>query len=535
MHLDNTSITAYNHIRQRNIDRKLCYAPMHNLYFGQDGNVTACCYNRTFTLGQYPAQTLSEIWNGEKIKALQNEIGANHFATGCNYCNEQFDAANFSGLHANLYDRYADVRLDSISVANILHIIKYKIKALFKRNYGQWSLPAGTSPQPRIMEFELSNICNLECAMCFGTFSSAIRKNRDQLPPLPMHYDSAFVGQLEAFLPYLWEAKFYGGEPFLIPIYYDIWESMMRINPNIRIHITTNGTILNEKVKKILHKLNVTLILSIDSLEKETYESIRKNANYERVMENMQYFEKVAKKKQTALSLAVCPVRLNWQEIPRIVQYCNEKNIKIYFNTVWYPAHLSLHNLPVEELNTIRQYYNTTKWKVQNTAQAENVKAFQSYVNQVNKWADAATAKAKAAAEEKRQSAERLKAWQMKSAAQVLNNPPFTLDFRQDINPEALRAAAAQAPSPVAFILAYFEALCEAIEAYASKTDPLQLAIRKSNAHALCEQLLTRMNAADMIQQIINNNHEHTARYIIDMQLNEIMNPGEVFSDFTNA
>ncbi|HMO40049.1 MAG TPA: twitch domain-containing radical SAM protein [Saprospiraceae bacterium] len=535
MHLDNTSIKAYNHIRPRNITRKLCYAPMHNLYFGQDGRVTACCYNRTFTLGQYPAQTLSEIWNGEKIKALQNEIGANHFATGCGYCNEQFDAANFSGLHASLYDRYADVRLDSISAANIMHIIKHKIKALFKRNYGQWSLPAGTSPLPRIMEFELSNICNLECAMCFGTFSSSIRKNRDQLPPLPMHYDSAFVEQLEAFLPHLWEAKFYGGEPFLIPIYYDIWESMMRMNPNIRINITTNGTVLNEKVKKILQKLNVALILSIDSFEKETYEAIRKNADYERVMENMQYFEKVAKEKQTVLSLAVCPVRPNWQEIPLIVQYCNEKNIKIYFNTVWYPAHLSLHNLSIEELNNICQYYNATKWEVHNTTQAENVNAFQSYVNQVNKWADTATAKAIAATEKTRQLAERRKVWQIKSAVPALHESSFTLDFRQDINPAALRAAAAEAPSPAIFIMAYFEALCEAIEAYAANPDPLQLAIRKSNAQTLCEQLLTQVDAADMIQQIINNNHEHTARYIIDMQLNEIMNPGEVFSDFTNT
>ena len=62
--------------------------------------------------------------------------------------------------------------------------------------------------------------------MCGGKWSSAIRKNREGLPPLKNHYDKDFVKQIREFLPFLREARFIGGEPFLINLYYDIWEAI---------------------------------------------------------------------------------------------------------------------------------------------------------------------------------------------------------------------------------------------------------------------------------------------------------------------
>jgi len=56
--------------------------------------------------------------------------------------------------------------------------------------------------------------------MCHGSIIEH-SQNRDKLPLSPLAYDDAFVKQLK-IIPYLKEAKFYGGEPFLIPIYYDI-------------------------------------------------------------------------------------------------------------------------------------------------------------------------------------------------------------------------------------------------------------------------------------------------------------------------
>jgi MoaA/NifB/PqqE/SkfB family radical SAM enzyme len=75
---------------------------------------------------------------------------------------------------------------------------------------------------PKVMEFELSNECNLECVMCNGSFSSSIRKNREKLPPIISPYNDDFVNELDAFIPHLTDAKFLGGEPFMIEIYLKI-------------------------------------------------------------------------------------------------------------------------------------------------------------------------------------------------------------------------------------------------------------------------------------------------------------------------
>lgn len=569
----NNVIEQYNSDRLLNMRRKLCHAPFQNLWFGRDGKVTACCYNRTVVLGQYPEQSLKEIWTGKVIQDFRAEMTAHSFGTGCDSCAEQLEAANFAGLHARMYDRYADAPLGGMyqKAAELVKSerpfsVLYKEWDYFKTKVGkifsnrrfanrirtiiyqeikQFFRPKSTNSQanniyptfPRSLEFELSNICNLECAMCFGEFSSSIRKNREQLPPLPIYYDAAFVDQLEPFLPHLWDAKFFGGEPFLISIYYDIWERMIEINPHTIIHITTNGTVLNEKVKRVLEKLNVILIISIDSFEKDTYETIRKNASYERVMENMSYFEKVAKEKRTLLNLAVCPMILNWQEIPRMIQYGNDKGIYIYFNTVWFPNSLSLRSLPSEELKKIITFYNEFEWSENDIVEQHNVATFKSYVNQIKKWQEIALESEIADTQEKYRFTERVKAFRQTNPIfdaieyariESQKNPEFS-------NNQELISIAAQAESPENFIFSYFETLCQAIQIYTDKPDDLLLAIRKSNVQTLCEKLLSQHLPDEIIHCIIQNNHEHTARYIIQMNFDAEHSLGAIFSPLTSS
>ena len=117
-----------------------------------------------------------------------------------------------------------------------------------------------------------SRIPNLECIMCYGNFSSSIRKNREKLPSTPTVYDEKFLESLDPIIPDLKYVKFLGGEPFLINIYYEVWERIIECNPNCLIDVQTNGTILNDRVKDILERGNFRIGVSLDSLKKETYE-----------------------------------------------------------------------------------------------------------------------------------------------------------------------------------------------------------------------------------------------------------------------
>ncbi|NLB27229.1 MAG: radical SAM protein, partial [Bacteroidales bacterium] len=309
---------AYDKHRYIGSQPLLCYAPFKNLYFGISGNVRACCRNESYIFGSYPQQSVKEIWNGRKVFLLREKIKNNDLSLGCYECYQHLKGGNFSAVIAKMFDTQ-------------------------KLN----------SHYPSMMEFELDNTCNLECNICAGRLSSSIRKNREKLPPYKTPYDSNFVTQLEEFIPHLEEARFYGGEPFLIKLYYEMWELMIRINPKIKIYVQTNGTILNDRIKKLLEKGRFIINVSVDAMDKQLFEKLRINANFDTVMENLLYFYHYTRRKKTFFCITPTMMRDNWQELPKLISFCNSLNIPLFYNTLYSPKHFALNNLPEDELKKI--------------------------------------------------------------------------------------------------------------------------------------------------------------------------------------
>jgi MoaA/NifB/PqqE/SkfB family radical SAM enzyme len=312
----------------------VCHAPFVSLNFEQNSNVRACCYNFKHVLGKWPEQRIADIWRSKEAEQLRDWIRQDELGGGCSECGSMIVAGNHHGVRAKYYDEYAPAGIGSA--------VKYLRNGLM-----------GHIGYPKVMEFELSNRCNLECVMCNGYFSSSIRKNREKLPTLESPYDERFVDELEEFLPHLTDAKFLGGEPFMIDIYLSIWERIRKVNPNMRIHITTNGTFLTDRVKKLLEGLRAGIILSIDSVDRETYSKIRINGDFDRVMSHLDYFRDYTRRKDTFLSMAACPITLNWHEMPDMLRFCLERDIALYFNAVFTPVELSLREQPVEQQERI--------------------------------------------------------------------------------------------------------------------------------------------------------------------------------------
>jgi len=301
----------------------LCYAPFLSLNFDQSGNITACCFNRSHILGLYPAQSISEAWNGTPNKELRRAMKDFNDQLGCSKCTRMIEESNFESVLIKHFDEYAELTLNEKKNQWWRYKSQNKLANRIEKNL-----------LPVVFEFEISNNCNLECIMCGGNWSSAIRKNREGLPVIKSPFDEAFVQQVSKYLPTLKRANFLGGEPFLISLYYSIWESIIEINPSIDVAITSNGTVLNTRAKKIINNLpNCRITLSIDSLNKTTWENIRRNGNFETLLENLQWLRNSGKLK----SFSVCPMIQNWEEIPEIAQYCQDNALDIYFNIVYGP------------------------------------------------------------------------------------------------------------------------------------------------------------------------------------------------------
>ncbi len=370
MTIDKKWIKSYNNTRISRVNKRIiCHAPFQSINFTQNGNATVCCYNRTHVLGCYPTDNLKKIWFGKEAQQLREFIKKNDLTKGCETCAMQIESNNFASVHARHFDFQSD--------HPIKHLLK-KIKSYFKTKH--------FVAYPRVIEFELSNTCNLECVMCNGYFSSSIRKNKENKPPMKMVFDDHFIDQLTEFIPHLTDAKFLGGEPFLIPIYFKIWDKIKELNPACRLHITTNASIINEKSWEILEQLKSTIIVSIDSLDATNYNRIREGADFNLVMQNVEKLHAYTKNNDSDMNFSVCPMTLNWREMPAIIQHGIDKKIYIYFNTVFYPQELSLKHISRNEAEQILSFYNEYQFNGIGHFYAYNLRQIEGLKNMIRYW-----------------------------------------------------------------------------------------------------------------------------------------------------
>lgn len=296
-----------------------CFAPFVSLTFDTVGVVRACCqHSRYHPLGRVPEQSLDEIWNGEAAQQLRAAVRQYDFDRGCGFCKWQVIDRNYSGVYARHYDWLADG--------------------------GEW---------PRVMEFMISNTCNLECVMCCGEWSHLIRARREKAPPLPKVYGEKFFQELRAYLPRLRLAKFAGGEPFLSQESFHVWQLMTELDLRTHCFVTTNGTIYNAKVEQVIERFPCDLAISMDGTTKATFESVRINADFERFLSNLERFQAYRRRRGTTINLNYCLQRKNWHEFGDFVQFADAQDVVAFVCTVVYPKEESLYDLPADELRRV--------------------------------------------------------------------------------------------------------------------------------------------------------------------------------------
>src|SRR6185295_558420 len=80
-------------------------------------------------------------------------------------------------------------------------------------------------------------------------------------------YGASFIDEVLPHLPRFREARFGGGEPFQNELCFRIWDRIAGLPGMPEVVISTNGQILDDRVKDLLERLKPTLVVSIDSLD----------------------------------------------------------------------------------------------------------------------------------------------------------------------------------------------------------------------------------------------------------------------------
>jgi organic radical activating enzyme len=201
----------------------------------------------------------------------------------------------------------------------------------------------------KVLQFKMSNKCQLTCAHCGPGRSSSWAKLLKITPHVQNAFEvtDQFIEELRQLIPQLTKLKFSGGEPFLDPNHWKILDALKDLDrSHCELEYITNGLVkprhdLWEGWKKI------NCSVSVDGFEK-SYEWFRRGASWDDLVTSVDSLKKHSR------------VSINFSMTPYTIQdYHNAKN---FWNTefttfpVVYPKHTNLLNFPRSIIEKYKNY-----------------------------------------------------------------------------------------------------------------------------------------------------------------------------------
>jgi len=136
---------------------------------------------------------------------------------------------------------------------------------------------------PDRLYIETTNVCNLDCVMCPTGLHILDRPNGHMKWDLFTMVVDEMAPHVKTTTLHIW------GEPLLHPRAIDLIRYARE--RGIRVSISTNATLLSEAMAKGLMDSGLSEIyLCLDGMRKETYEAIRKKADFEETKANIERF-----------------------------------------------------------------------------------------------------------------------------------------------------------------------------------------------------------------------------------------------------
>jgi len=206
--------------------KTFCIYPWVHLHTHPNGAAYPCCHaNSMNTVGNCRTNTLAEIWQGEPMQKLREDMLTETSNDTCTRCYEQEESGFFSGRRsANKHHGHHIKKLDQTP---------------FEMTY--WDI-------------RFSNLCNLKCRSCGHLFSSQWYQDQAKLAGGDWKARNSVLNyagrtetdmweQLIPHLDYVEQIYFAGGEPLLMEEHYNILNELVRRGRfDVRLIYNTNFT-----------------------------------------------------------------------------------------------------------------------------------------------------------------------------------------------------------------------------------------------------------------------------------------------------
>lgn len=213
----------------------------------------------------------------------------------------------------NLNNEKEKIKKIYSDVYKIIPDIFLREKNIFLNEYEISQGKTELKSYPIGFQITLTRKCNLRCVMCGVPYDN-----------LNYSLSDKEIDEIIEIMPYLNDLTLQGGEVFFDNRISRILETSKK--NNVCTKIITNGLLLKRDIIKTLVTMNVDLIISIDSCDKQNYEQIRIGAKFENLIENINLLNKMRKENDSKmnLTLAMVVMKRNYKEIENIIRFAKE-------------------------------------------------------------------------------------------------------------------------------------------------------------------------------------------------------------------
>lgn len=273
--------------------------------------------------------SLDEIFFSNAFKSLRADLKNGVKNTLCNYCWELEDKTGHSPRLTALKNTESDYSTQQDETLEIK-----KLDLLTDEN------------------------CNLRCRMCTPSSSNSLRIDvtaivdkklplLENWPNNSVHYSrqdpkgtktffnmsDTYAQEIVAMSDSLKEIKFTGGEPTISSTFWNIVDNIN--NPNIKLHLTTNGTKFNTRLLTAIDKFDEKhFTISIDGVD-ETYNYIRHPFTWSKLQNNIQKLCETQNNKNTSIHFCSVLTSYNILNLHYLVQYIENLSNKFNCNIQW--------------------------------------------------------------------------------------------------------------------------------------------------------------------------------------------------------
>lgn len=169
-----------------------------------------------------------------------------------------------------------------------------------------------------ILQWHLSEVCNLKCLHCYQEKHQPIQLSYSQLLSILEQYR-----ELLKNLNLKGHINLTGGEPLCSPHFYKILDEFKKDKQLYTFSILTNGTLITNDVASKISKYNPEYVqISLEG-GKKTNDYIRGNGVYSKVAQAIKYL----KKYNIYVSLSFTATKLNYKEFPKVVRFAEKYGI----------------------------------------------------------------------------------------------------------------------------------------------------------------------------------------------------------------